>query len=69
MIPKAELAEVVMALDFFDDSFGIGEELDSWKQKKREDLEQQEYPFVFDEDIPKLIKYFEACIEQLKSKA
>jgi hypothetical protein len=65
MIPKNELRTLIASLDYFDDAFGIGEELQSWLQKKKKELEVEEYPYLYDDDKKSLREFLVKCIEQI----
>lgn len=68
MIPKNELRTLIMSLDFFDDMFSIGEELPQWIAKKKEDLEVEEYPIIYEEDKKSLQLFLEKCLQELKEE-
>jgi hypothetical protein len=61
---KPQLRELLLALDYFNESFGIGDELESYIAKRKEDLERKDIPYI--DDKIALKKFLLLCLSQLE---
>ena len=62
-----ELINFLLAEDYMNENFGIGEELQSWIEHRKEELEVNNFPYFMENDKLRLIRHLEKCIEQLKN--